>query len=138
MSHAEVHVFLATEYGLHRVSPEQWSAFENGEQPIDAAETDQVKLLLLTIRDGICELVEPLCVNVDAHGFVDRREHALRPLTAATSVVDGRERFINRYLNHAHQWRLERATLEDAFRQSGITASAGQNTTGLGDVSPHR
>lgn len=125
----EVHVYLCPDNGglPRRVSIDDWNAFERGDQPIvpinnrESARSRQIKFLLMTIRDGICELAEPLCVDVDQFGFVQRRALNLRLLEDhGPSIVDGRHRFMLRYLNHAHQWDLGPAVLHDACRQSGV------------------
>ena len=75
----------------------------------------------MTIRDRVCELAEPLRVDIDQFGFVQRRALHLKLLEdQGPSIVDGRHRFMLRYLNHAHQWDLGPATLREACRQSGI------------------
>ena len=125
----EVHVYLCPDNGdlPRRVSIDDWNAFERGDQPIvpinnrESARSRQIKFLLMTIRDRICELAEPLCVDVDQFGFVQRRTLNLRLLEDhGPSIVDGRHRFMLRYLNHAHQWDLGPAVLHDACRQSGV------------------
>ena len=87
MSYSELHIFsMSIDGTLQVVSQKQFIAFENGDQPItsfnEKIDTDnmQIKLLFLTLRDGICELVEPLRINVDTHGFLDRRDHQIVPL----------------------------------------------------------
>ena len=114
----EVHVYLCPDNGglPRRVSIDDWNAFERGDQPIvpinnrESARSRQ-----------ICELAEPLCVDVDQFGFVQRRALNLRLLEDhGPSIVDDRHRFMLRYLNHAHQWDLGPAVLHDACRQSGV------------------
>ena len=116
----EVHVYLCPDNGglPRRISIDDWNAFERGDQPIvpinnrESARSRQIKFLLMTIRDRICELAEPLCVDVDQFGFVQRRALNLRLLEDyGPSIVDGRHRFMLRYLNHAHQWDLGPAVL---------------------------
>ena len=125
----EVHVYLCPDNGglPQRVSIDEWNAFERGDQPIapinyrEPGRSRQIKFLLMTIRDRVCELAEPLRVDIDQFGFVQRRALHLKLLEdQGPSIVDGRHRFMLRYLNHAHQWDLGPATLREACRQSGI------------------
>lgn len=137
MSYSELHIFsMSTDGTLQVVSQKQFIAFENGDQPItsfnEQIDTNnmQVKLLFLTLRDGICELVEPLRINVDTHGFLDRRDHQIMPLpTKEKSILDGRHRFLNRFLNHSHQWSIRENTLSEAMKLSGMTLINYQNVT---------
>lgn len=129
MPNSELYIFVVSTDGLlSRVSQKQWYAFENGDQPIHLngiieAKNLQVKILFITLRDGICELVEPLRINVDEHGFVDRRDRQISPLpTNIKSVLDGRHRFLNRFLNHSHQWTVEDDVLAEAIKLSGINS----------------
>ena len=125
----EVHVYLCPDDGgpPRRVAVGDWNAFERGDQPIapmncgEPASSRQIKFLLMTIRDRICELAEPLCVDVDQFGFIQRRALNLRLLEDhGPSIIDGRDRFMLRYLNHAHQWDVGPETLHEACRQSGV------------------
>ncbi len=125
----EIHVYLCPDNGNlpQRVSIDDWNAFERGDQPIapinnrDPVKAHQIKFLLMTIRDRFCELAEPLRVDVDQFGFVQKRALFWRLLEDhGPSIVDGRHRFMQRYLNHAHQWDLGAAVLDEACRQSGV------------------
>ena len=125
----EIHVYLCPDNGNlpQRVSIDDWNAFERGDQPIapinnrDQVKARQIKFLLMTIRDRFCEIAEPLCVDVDQFGFVQKRALFWQLLEDhGPSIVDGRHRFMQRYLNHAHQWDLEAAVLDEACRQSGV------------------
>ena len=77
----EIHVYLCPDNGNlpQRVSIDDWNAFERGDQPIapinnrDQVKARQIKFLLMTIRDRFCEIAEPLCVDVDQFGFVQKR-----------------------------------------------------------------
>ena len=137
MSYAELHIFSMSMDGtLRTVSQNQLIAFENGDQPVtsfnEKIDTNnmQVKLLFLTLRDGICELVEPLRINIDTHGFLARRDHQIIPLpNMEKSILDGRHRFLNRFLNHSHQWTIRENTLSEAMKLSGVTLIGYQHIT---------
>ena len=125
----EIHVYLCPDNGYlpQRVSIDDWNAFERGDQPIapisnrDPIRAHQIKFLLMTIRDRFCEFAEPLRVDVDQFGFVQKRALFWRLLEGhGPSIVDGRHRFMQRYLNHAHQWDLGAAVLDEAWRQAGV------------------
>ena len=122
----EIHIYVRkSAAALARMSALDWASFENGSQPIESPFVDHVEFLLLTIQDGICELAEPLSVSVDSSGFVQRHELKIRTLdTSSTSLVDGRDRFVRRYVRHAHQWQLHPSTLAEACRLSGIETVA--------------
>jgi hypothetical protein len=93
-----------------------WEAFRSGQAPLatDAAlQTTRVDLLLVTTRDGLCELVEPISVLVDAHGYLKRLHVQFDALPA--TVLDARTAFVSRYLRHAHHWPVSPAHVEKAL-----------------------
>lgn len=107
--------------GLEPIAPARWDGFCRGRLPLDDVRPGRVDLLILTLRDERCELVEPLSVIVDDNGFLFRPDLRLRPLpqpAAATTapVHDARALFLNRYLMHAHRWQPEAALVAQALR----------------------
>ena len=94
----------------------QWDAFCNGQAPlpVDAAAA-KVDVLLVTMRDGVCELVEPVSLHVDANGYLQRLRVRFEQLPRQPRLRDARTVFLDRYLRHANHWSPSDAQIEKAL-----------------------
>ena len=104
------------------VDPERWEAFRVGTVPLAVAPGSggRVDLLLLSVRDDVCELVDAISLRVDDSGFLCRLDVALRPLPASATVRDARQRFVGRYLDHAGQWTPTETAVQRALKLAGV------------------
>ena len=121
MAETAVHVYhYVPEHPLFRLSADDWLKFCGGNTPIEEAlPAPQIRLLALTLRDGVCESIEPFLIDVDANGYLVKKDIALAPLDALDPcVVDLRALFISRYVRHAHQWHPATWVLSEAFERS--------------------
>ena len=126
MSDTLVHAYHYLENRpLKQLAAERWASFCGGDTPLDVSSYDKsrgvakVWVLLVTIRGGAIDAIEPFAIEVDAQGYLRRR--AIDPLPdfgAAAGLVDGRGRFIRRYLRHTHEWHPPPATLAEVIRRS--------------------
>ena len=133
MSSVQVLVFRAFGDVPLAIAPAEWDAFCRGDRPLPCSpvpleqqddlaekrlqERPQKKLnvLLLTLRDHACELVEPLTLDVDEHGFLQRLHVSFAPLPSA-HVLDARASFLGRYLRHANRWEPSATLVARALR----------------------
>jgi hypothetical protein len=93
-----------------------WEAFRSGQAPLPRCETlahTKVDLLIVTTRDGVCELVEPISVHIDDHGYLQRLHVHFDALP--DSVLDARTAFVSRYLRHANHWAVSALHVEKAL-----------------------
>jgi hypothetical protein len=103
---------------LERVPPASWERFSRGLAPLSlevASAPGRIDLLAVTLRDGRCEVIDPLSVIVDEHGYLFRPDLRLRPLPHARQLFDARGIFLSRYLMHAHRWQPSMAIIEEAL-----------------------
>jgi len=93
-----------------------WESFRSGQAPLPhhaSVQSTKLDLLIVTTRDGVCELVEPISVHVDGHGYLQRLHVQFDALP--DTVHDARNAFVTRYLRHANQWALSPVHLEKAL-----------------------
>ena len=121
MSSVQVLVYRFDRDLLEPVAHDSWEAFRRGVAPLasDAAAAGKVCLLLLTLRDGACELIEPVSLDVDEHGYLRRLHVSFAPLPDAR-VLDARSVFLARYLNHAHQCEPSPEIVERALAHARV------------------
>jgi len=90
-----------------------WTQFVAGAAPLPesmrqarspAQGVRRVDVLLVTSRDGECELIEPVSLRVDAHGYLLRMYLQIDEFAPRPGVLDARRPFLERYLRHAHRW----------------------------------
>ncbi len=97
---------------VHVIAPETWEQFCRGGTPLVRANLrdslrsgGRVDLLLMTLRDGVCEEIDAITLALDENGYLMRLDAGLRPLPRHPSLLDARSAFVRRYLKHAHHWR---------------------------------
>jgi hypothetical protein len=111
--------------GLVLIEAADWERFATGGAPLLPGNR-KIDLLLLTLREGICEEADPITLDLDENGYLVRIDVRVRPLPQHPALLDARSVFIGRYLKHAHHWRpserLIRHALEliSATRRSGL------------------
>ncbi len=121
MNSVQILVFQRTARdALAIVANHLWERFANGGAPLEGRH-GRVDLLVLTVRNGICEEADPITLDLDANGYLVRREFRLRPLPAHPALFDARRIFIRRYLKHAAHWQPSEQLLEHALAQVGAT-----------------
>ena len=127
MGDTYIHVYRHRQgYALQAIDADRWHAFCSGAAPVETdGQSRQLKVLLVTIRDRVCELVEPIAIDVDRNGYIERKELSLPPLHA-DQVVDLRGRFLRRYLEHAHQWKPDATLIDRALALSAARFPAPQ------------
>jgi hypothetical protein len=94
-----------------------WERFARGAQPLPGDGERRIDLLLLTLRDGVCDEVDAISLDLDENGYRVRLDVQLDPLPSRAGVLDARNAFMRRYLAHAHQWRPSAELLQSALRQ---------------------
>jgi len=107
--------------GANRVSmiaPGVWDQFVRGAAPL-RCEQRKVDLLLLTVRDGVCEEIDPISVDLDENGYLVRLDARLRPLPETPVLIDARHAFLARYMQHAHQWHPTPQLIDQALALAG-------------------
>jgi hypothetical protein len=119
MSSVQILVFQRTAHDtLAMIGRDLWERFANGGAPLEN-HRGRVDLLVLTVRSGVCEEADAITLDLDANGYLVRREFRLRPLPRHPALFDARRLFIRRYVKHAHHWRPSEALLDHALRQAG-------------------
>jgi hypothetical protein len=96
------------------IAPDVWEQFIRGATPL-RCEHRKVDLLLLTVRDGVCEEIDPITVDLDENGYLMRLDARLRPLPETPVLIDARHAFLARYMKHAHQWRPTPQLIDQAL-----------------------
>ena len=105
------------------IAPGVWDQFIRGAAPL-RREQCRVDLLLLTVRDGICEEIDPITVDLDEHGYLMRLDARLRPLPDTPVLIDARHAFLARYMKHAHQWHPTPQLIDQALALAGRSGLA--------------
>jgi hypothetical protein len=90
--------------GLALIEAADWERFAAGGAPLVPGKR-KIDLLLLTLREGVCEEADPITLDLDDNGYLVRIDVRMQPLPQHPSVLDARSAFIGRYLKHSHQWR---------------------------------
>lgn len=114
--------------GLVIIETAEWERFAAGGTPLLPG-SRKIDLLLLTLREGICEEADPITLDLDENGYLVRIDVHMRPLPRHPALLDARSAFIGRYLKHAHHWqpseRLIRHALDliSATRRGGLVLS---------------
>jgi hypothetical protein len=116
-----IEVFRRSGDDLVAIAPPDWEAFCAGQAPLPAPEAARrkVDLLLVTSRDGLCELIEPISVHVDGCGYLQRLHVRLDTLPSETNVRDARHAFLGRYLRHANHWSVTETHIAQALAHLG-------------------
>jgi len=105
------------------IAPDVWDQFIHGAAPL-RCEQRKVDLLLLTVRDGVCEEIDPISVDLDEHGYLMRLDGRLRPLPDTPVLIDARHAFLARYMKHAHQWQPTPQLIDQALALAGRSGLA--------------
>jgi hypothetical protein len=120
MSSVQILVFQRTARdALAIIASDRWEQFANGAAPLENR-CGRVDLLVLTVRNGVCEEADPITVYLDANGYLLRSELRLRPLPRHPALFDARRIFIRRYMKHAHRWRPSEELLAQALHRVGV------------------
>jgi hypothetical protein len=91
-----------------------WEQFCRGGAPLLPGDR-RIDLLLLTLRNGVCEEIDPITLDLDKNGYLIRIDVGLRPLPRHPTILDARGAFIGRYLNHAHHWQPSEQLIDQAL-----------------------
>jgi hypothetical protein len=121
---------------FHRVAPDRlammlptdWERFASGGAPLLPG-SRKIDLLLLTLRDGICDEADPITLDLDENGYIVRIDVRIRPLPQHPGLFDARRAFIGRYLKHAHHWQPSEALIEHALGLIGAARRGGPALT---------
>jgi hypothetical protein len=105
------------------IEPDDWDQFIRGAAPL-RCERRKVDLLLLTMRDGVCEEIDPISVDLDEHGYLMRLDTRLRPLPDTPALIDARHAFLARYMKHAHQWHPTPQLIDQALALADRSGAA--------------
>lgn len=114
MSAIQVRAFHRQGGDIMPIADALWTQFVAGNAPLPEVmlhgvsgtpSAQRVDVLLVTARDGECELIEALSLRVDSHGYLQRMYLALEELAPVSGVLDARRPFLERYLRHAHRWK---------------------------------
>ena len=131
MPAVHVHVFRRIFDEVEPLASERWEAFCAGQAPLPietgatgATGGAKVEVLLITTRDGVCELVEPVSLHVDANGFLQRLHVRFEQLPRQPGLHDARNAFLDRYLRHANHWAPTPAQIEKALAYCAAHAPA--------------
>ncbi len=114
---------------LSLIAPRVWEQFSRGGAPLGVSEGTarerRIEVLLLTLRDGVCEEIDPILVDVDENGYLVRWDVQLRPLPRHPALFDARGVFLRRYLHHARQWQPTQQLIDQALALAGRSGIAG-------------
>ncbi len=66
------------------IAPETWEQFCRGGTPLLPGDR-KIDLLLLTLRDGVCEEIDPITLALDENGYLMRLDAAV----AAAATTSG-------------------------------------------------
>ncbi len=103
MAGYQVHVFRRCGDDVLLIDERTWEAFVSGSLPMSGIGT-RLDVLIITCRDGTCELADPVSLRLDRHGYLERLDLGLLATPLDNGVLDARWPFIERYLRHAHRW----------------------------------
>jgi hypothetical protein len=108
--------------GLASIEPDRWEAFRVGAGPLEVTpkRRGRIDLLLLSVRNDVCELIDAISLRVDDNGYLCRLDVALRPLPASATVRDARQQFVGRYLDHANHWRPSETVVRRALELASV------------------
>jgi hypothetical protein len=122
MSPVEILAYRVSGDRLIRVATEQWEAFCRGALPLetDDPRDGRLNVLLLKLRGVECEVVEPVALDVDEHGYIKRVHVAFDPLPS-TRVLDARSAFLGRYLRHTYRWDPSSGLIARALASANAT-----------------
>ena len=116
MTAVHVHVFRRVYDDVEPLATARWDAFCAGQAPLSVEPAvAKVEVLLITTRDGVCELVEPISLNVDASGYLQRLHVRFEQLPRDPGLHDARNAFLDRYLRHANHWSPSALQIEKAL-----------------------
>ena len=96
------------------IDPIDWERFRRGAAPLRSRKR-KVDLLLLTLRDGVCEEIDPITLDLDENGYLMRIDVGMQPLPRHPAVFDARGAFLGRYLQHANQWKPSAQLIDQAL-----------------------
>jgi hypothetical protein len=91
-----------------------WERFRRGAAPLPPGNR-RVDLLLLTLRDGVCEEIDPITLDLDANGYLMRIDVGMQPLPEHPALLDARGAFLGRYLQHANHWKPSAQLIDQAL-----------------------
>ena len=109
---------------LSVIAPIDWERFSSGGAPLLPGNR-KIDLLLLSVREGICEEADPITLDLDENGYLVRIDVRLRPLPEHPGLFDARRAFIGRYLKHAHHWQPSDQLIEQALDLIGASRRGG-------------
>lgn len=112
MSAIQVRAFHRQGGDIVPINDALWTQFIAGNAPLpkvmlcggSTQSVQRVDVLLVTARDGACELIEALSLRVDSHGYIQRIYLTFDEFAPGPGVLDARRPFLERYLRHAHRW----------------------------------
>ena len=96
------------------IAPQTWEQFCRGGTPLLPGDR-KIDLLLLTLRDGVCEEIDPITLALDENGYLMRFDLQLQPLPKHPALLDARSAFVGRYMKHAHQWKPSAHLIDQAL-----------------------
>lgn len=96
------------------IAPQTWEQFCRGGTPLLPGDR-KIDLLLLTLRDGVCEEIDPITLSLDENGYLMRFDMQLQPLPKHPALLDARSAFVGRYMKHAHQWKPSARLIDQAL-----------------------
>ena len=96
------------------IAPDVWERFSHGGAPLLCGRR-KLDVLLVTVRDGVCEEIDPISLDVDENGYLVRLDVELKPLPQHPTLFDARGAFLARYLRHAHHWRPTPQLIDQAL-----------------------
>ena len=96
------------------IAPDVWEQFCRGGTPMLPGDR-KIDLLLLTLRNEVCEEIDPITLALDENGYLMRLDVRLRPLPRDPAVFDARSVFLGRYLKHAHHWKPSAELIDQAL-----------------------
>jgi hypothetical protein len=96
------------------IAPETWEQFCRGGTPLLPGDR-KIDLLLLTLRNGVCEEIDPITLALDENGYLMRFDMRMRPLPRHPAVLDARSAFVGRYMKHAHHWKPSAQLIDQAL-----------------------
>ncbi len=96
------------------IAPQTWEQFCRGGTPLLPGDR-KIDLLLLTLRDGVCEEIDPITLALDENGYLMRFDLQLRPLPKHPALLDARSAFVGRYLKHTHYWKPSPELIDQAL-----------------------
>ncbi len=115
MASVETMALLRVEPGrVTLIRPIDWERFWRGAAPLPPGNR-KIDLLLLTLRDGVCEEIDPITLDLDESGYRMRIDVGMQPLPRHPALLDARGAFLGRYLQHAKHWRPSAQLIDQAL-----------------------